>query len=329
MTSAFIKTLGLLNKSGIRESSRNGPVLSLPGPLVVEFKNPCNRVLFSSLRDANPFFHLFESIWMLAGKNDVAFVKQFNSNIENYSDDGLTFHGAYGHRWRHWARDNEGPSGIKTFDQIPLILKELKKEGSRRAVLSMWNPTRDLGRNGLDLPCNTHIYFRMVGGGLNMTVCNRSNDIVWGMFGANAVHMSLLQEYIALELGVGIGSYFQISNNAHVYLDVLDYKGWTFDGLVNDLQNTRRFYRDGRVLSIPLGGVVEVLNIYKFLTTKEYIKDPPNKFLKEVVIPMYTSWGCRKSDPNSAEKILLSAIQMYGNIDWLVAGLGWLQRRKK
>src|SRR6266478_6382753 len=88
VTSAFIKTLELIEKKGLTEHSRNGDVISLSKPLMGEFTNPMNRVLYSPLRDANPFFHLFESLWMLAGRNDVAFIKQFNSNIGNYSDNG-------------------------------------------------------------------------------------------------------------------------------------------------------------------------------------------------------------------------------------------------
>ena len=33
---------------------------------------------------------------------------------------------------------------------------------------------------------------------LCMTVCNRSNDMLWGAYGANVVHMSMLQEFVAL-----------------------------------------------------------------------------------------------------------------------------------
>ena len=53
-----------------------------------------------------------------------------------------------------------------------------------------------------------------------MTVCNRSNDIIWGMLGANTVHLSMLQEYMAARLRMEVGVMRQFSNNAHVYLDI-------------------------------------------------------------------------------------------------------------
>jgi hypothetical protein len=54
---------------------------------------------------------------------------------------------------------------------------------------------------------------------LDITVCCRSNDIVWGAYGANACQFSVLQEYLAARLDVGVGTYVQFSNNYHCYED--------------------------------------------------------------------------------------------------------------
>ena len=50
-----------------------------------------------------------------------------------------------------------------------------------------------------------------------MTVCNRSNDMIWGAYGANAVHMSILMEYVAVAVNAPMGSYYQISDSFHIY----------------------------------------------------------------------------------------------------------------
>jgi hypothetical protein len=42
--------------------------------------------------------------------------------------------------------------------------------------------------------------------------------MIWGGHGANAVHFSILQEYLAARVDVGIGALYQLSNNAHVYV---------------------------------------------------------------------------------------------------------------
>jgi thymidylate synthase len=208
--------------------SRVGDVIQLTEPLLVTYANPNQRVLFNVARDCNPFFHLFESLWMLNGRDDVAPLNYYSSKYSTFcSDDGKTQHGAYGKRWRRWFG----------YDQIKEVIAELKKNPrSRRCVLSMWDacscedcdtkPDLWVGCNGgKDVPCNTHAYFLInQDGQLDMTVCNRSNDILFGMLGANAVHFSFLQEYIALNLGVDVGVYNQFTNNAHAYLNVFTVK---------------------------------------------------------------------------------------------------------
>lgn len=221
---ALATALTLLQTEGEMRPSRNGPVIAFPNPVETLYTHPTERVLFSKLRNANPTFHLLESLWMLAGRNDVKFPATLVKNMANFSDDGKTFWGAYGHRWRNFFG----------WDQIDAAIDELKANPeSRRVVVSMWNAmdySRELHgdiapdfivaqNGGLDVPCNTHIYLDTRDGKLNMTVCCRSNDILWGAYGANAVHMSVFQEYIALSIGVPVGRYSQFSNNLHLYVD--------------------------------------------------------------------------------------------------------------
>lgn len=210
--------IDLLQKEGVVNESRNGAVLQMRAPVVTIYPNPRSRVSFCPIRDANPFFHLFESIWMLAGKNDVASVSRFASQMSAFSDDGETLHGAYGYRWRHFF----------DFDQLEVIIDLLRRDPkTRRAVLTMWAPYGDLiaaegadgGITAKDVPCNTQVYFDATCGKLNMTVTNRSNDIVWGAYGANVVHMSYLHEFVATLTGLPLGTYYQFSNNYHAYVD--------------------------------------------------------------------------------------------------------------
>lgn len=193
---------------GQREQSRNGEVISFPGPILLTVTRPTERVVLDAERDANPFFHLAETVWMLAGAQGVEFLTLFNKRMAEYSDDGKVLHGAYGHRWRrHFFRD-----------QIYDVIGQLRDDPeTRRAVIAMWDAEVDGFGNGRDYPCNTHIYFRASEGALDMTVCNRSNDIVWGMLGANAVHMTYLHELVARATGHSVGLYRVFSNNAHTY----------------------------------------------------------------------------------------------------------------
>ena len=191
------------------QDSRNGITLEALEPVITTYSKPWERVLLFPARDANPFFHLIESIWMLGGSQRVGQLSHFNSGMQQFSDNGHTLNGAYGFRWYHQ---------FKGRDQVRALIKVLKSHPeSRRAVLQMWDPLVDLGSSSKDIPCNTNIFFKVRDNKLQMTVCNRSNDMVWGAYGANAVHMSVLQEYIAKSLDVEIGPYHQISDSFHVY----------------------------------------------------------------------------------------------------------------
>ena len=52
------------------QESRNGQTMECRTPVTTVYNKPWQRVLFKTERDANPFFHLYESIWMLAGSRD-------------------------------------------------------------------------------------------------------------------------------------------------------------------------------------------------------------------------------------------------------------------
>ena len=112
----FIKALDKIETEHIVLESRAGEVMEFPTPVTTVYKNPTERVLFEEIRDANPFFHFMESVWMLAGRNDLEYVVNYNKRMSEYSDDGVTLHGAYGYRWiKHF-----------TFDQLDIIVKRLK-----------------------------------------------------------------------------------------------------------------------------------------------------------------------------------------------------------
>src|SRR5580765_6952980 len=143
-----------LNSYGRLEPSRAGDVIVAREPVITEYHHSRERVLLNASRDANPYFHFFEGIWMLSGKRDAAYLDTYVSDFtKRFADSGTTkLHGAYGHRWRH----------IFFMDQLSAIIKILSEDPtSRRAVLTMWDPQVDLGGYHPDHPCNTNIFFRV------------------------------------------------------------------------------------------------------------------------------------------------------------------------
>jgi len=214
---ALPRGLQLLREQGVSRQSRAGEVLVAREPVTTVYRQPLERVLFWPQRDANPAFHLYESLWMLAGRRDLAPLLQYVTTFGEFSDDGETLHGAYGHRWFHHF-------GV---DQLVTIASRLMHDpDDRRCLLQMWDPSVDLGRAGRDVPCNTAATFQVsADGNLDLTVFCRSNDIVWGAYGANAVHFSILLEYMSRLTGIPVGVYRQVSVNYHAYRRVMDTLG--------------------------------------------------------------------------------------------------------
>lgn len=308
---ALHEGLGYLKVVGRPAESRNGPVLVAPGPVATIYTAPLERVLFDPVRDANPVFHLMETLWMFVGSNDVEWLLSFNSNYTNYAEDDGKVHGAYGHRWRkHFY-----------FDQLQAIAMELRaKPNSRRAVLQMWDAAWDLTAEKRDVPCNTTAYFNIVDGMLNMTVCCRSNDAVWGAYGANVVHFSMLQELLARWVGVEVGEYIQFSNNFHVYTendvvkrllpvvenDPLDpYVTLTPTPMFDGNETVDDFLADCEDLTNPL-----VAHYVKYRT----------HFFREVAYPLYSKYLARKRGEAYDTKFDHPT-------DWSLAFQEWVERR--
>lgn len=218
VNSAWQNGLRHIVHTGVRENSTRGSVLVMPTPVMTVYQRPQERVLFCPTRDSNPFFHLFESMWMIMGRNDATWLDTFVHDFSSrFAEADGTMHGAYGYRWRSQF------NAINGTDQLSTIIEILRHQPtSRQCVLQMWSAELDLGADVKDKPCNSHCYFRVNQGWLEMTILCRSNDMIWGAYGSNAVHFSILQEYIAAALGLPVGPMYQFSNNYHVYVDVLE-----------------------------------------------------------------------------------------------------------
>ncbi len=329
-----------LQNYGVREESRPGKVLVAPTPVMTVYDSPLERVMFWKERDANPFFHLMESLWMLAGRNDVEWIVRFNSNMKQFSDDGVIFHGAYGHRWReHFIAD----LGVDQLEYVVRLLTANPK--TRRAVIQMWDAPVDLYVNERpkDIPCNTHIYLQARTEGLvyvlDMTVCCRSNDMIWGAYGANAVHFSILQEYLAAKLGLLVGKMYQLSNNFHAYVDVFE-KVAILD---SETRNPYRkmdhnpYFDNGGARSIPLvtNPKTFMFELGEFIDNElphdtEDLFEYENKFLvyADILRRVYLEY----KETKDADLALRSMGYLFNKVgikrwDFQMAASGWMWRR--
>lgn len=316
---ALPQGIALLNDCGIRRPSRNGEILEVPVPVTTHYMRPWERVLFDPIRDANPYFHFFEALWMLAGRRDLKFLAQFNRQMAEYSDNGRTLRAAYGYRWRnHFLRD-----------QVNAVIRRLCADpNDRRSVISMWDTRKDFDVVSKDIPCNMNVAFRLRGGYLGMTVSNRSNDMLWGAYGANIVHMSMLQELVAGCLRVDIGSYWQVSNSFHVYTDNAVWKRcWNRMVVPEDFYETA--VRAFPLITSWTHDPIDTLRRFD-LDLKLFLKNPDtngteNEIFRKIAKPMWYSHAAyREKDFKGAREILE---QMPADNDWRLACETWIANR--
>ena len=154
-----------------------------------------------------------------------------------------------------------------------------------------------------------------------MTVCNRSNDMIWGCYGANAVHFSVLQEFLSIAVGLPLGVYRQFSNNLHFYTSTHPV-GWI------DIPPSASTY-DAYLLGTLTHPLFKKLSWQQFLQEVEDFCTAPelghksrSRLIRNVAHPMYASWCERKAGGVGLEELKSCAAE-----DWQLACKQWIERR--
>ena len=308
---------------GLREQTRYGEVLSAPGPVCIQYLHPKEHVLLSPVRDANPFFHLIEAMWMLAGRQDGVFLDSYIKDFsKRFGNNGIIMD-SYGWRWRHALR----------MDQLDEIVAQLRKDPTtRQAVLQMWGAGVQELMSASAKPCNLICTFRILDGKLDMTVFNRSNDLIWGCCGANAVHFPIMQEYMAARIGVEVGRYHQISTNLHLYQAHINMMEKRFKDPISfshSLKDTYTYGSTQPLVTVPLQFDNDLQNIMSSIEQLHTDGETSfgriqNGFLREVVVPMALAHHYyKKKNQQGAYEAIETVIAE----DWRTAGRQWLDRR--
>jgi thymidylate synthase len=172
-------------------------------------ERPLERYLFVPHRHNDIVAQFAESMWMLAGRDDIAWLAKYLPRAPQFSDDAKTWRGAYGPRLRDWH-------GVDQVDAVRRIL--VADRASRQAVMSIFDPARDYAPSK-DIPCNNWLGWIIRDDRLHMSAALRSNDVWWGFSGANAFEWSILHEMLAFWVNAEAGEANYYAMSFHLYSD--------------------------------------------------------------------------------------------------------------
>ncbi len=131
---------------------------------------------------------------------------------DSYSNRLINYHDNYGDEFRDTDSSVSPEQGV---NQIKYVIKELERAGySKKAQAILWNPKIDLGKNK-ESPDLIRLWFRIVEGRLNMNAYMCSNDLFKANF-ANMLAFFGIQENVAEELAIPVGSYCHVVDSLHI-----------------------------------------------------------------------------------------------------------------
>ncbi len=201
-TEAWYQDLEYVYQSGGRASPRGQPIREKLGyKSIIDMNYP---VITCPIRGLGYKFMFAEAAWILSGQDDVATIAPFSKDIPNFSDDGVTFFGAY---------------GPKIKDQMHYIANLLLSDpDSRQAVINIW---RENPGPSKDIPCTISVQFIIRDGNIHVIDTMRSSDL-WLGHPYDIFNFACLATFLALllrrkDVELGIGQLHMTAGSKHIY----------------------------------------------------------------------------------------------------------------
>lgn len=190
-------------KHGVRNAGTRGAHTEVIG-VSIRMGHPRARLSRSADRGL-PFSALGELLWYLTKSDDLDFIAAYIPAYRNEVGADGHINGAY------------GPLLFSSYglDQIEAVAKLLKrKPTTRRAVVQLYG-AKDLLIND-EVPCTTTLQFFIRDSRLHLMASLRSNDVYLGL-PHDIFCFTMLQEMMAVRLGVELGEYRQSIGSFHLY----------------------------------------------------------------------------------------------------------------
>lgn len=172
--------------------------------------NPRERVIRVPGRRTNIVFNFAEALWYLSGSNSLDFIRFYAPSMDRYSTDGHTLRGtAYGPRIF-----NCGGAGFNQWDSV---LNTLRVDpDSKRALIQIFAPEELLIGGNIDVACTIGLQYLVREGQLHAVSYMRANDAYRGT-ASDVFSFTFLQEVLAHQLGLDLGSYIHTAGSYHLY----------------------------------------------------------------------------------------------------------------
>jgi len=159
---------------------------------------------------------IHELLWFVAGDTNIKYLNDNGVRIwDEWADENGELGPVYGRQWRSWATPDN-----RKIDQIDWVIHEVKERpGSRRMVVSAWNPA-DIDDMALP-PCHCLFQFQVMEGRLNCQLYQRSADVFLGV-PFNIASYALLVMMMAQVTGLKPGVFVHTLGDAHLYSNHLE-----------------------------------------------------------------------------------------------------------
>ena len=203
----------LLTQNTDLENSRDGAVVGEILNAITIIDDPTRNILKSPIRKLPMRYAVGELLWYLSGNPSLKAIRLYTSAWDRMSDDNKTVNSNYGYRIQHAVDENTG----EMFDQLKMVEEMLTKDpASRQAVIHIKQPRNLLKYPSKDVNCTVCLQFFIREEKLYMTVYMRSNDL-WMGFPNDVFQFTCIQIYLAMRLGIELGSYTHIAGSLHLY----------------------------------------------------------------------------------------------------------------
>jgi len=218
--------------------------------------NPRARLLTLRGRHWDLAVALGEFCWHVAASNDADFIAYYASAWSDLASPDCTIPGSsYGRTI--FAGSETKPS---QWTMVKTLLKI--DHFSRRAVLFFNASEHRLVPSASDVACASSFQFLIREGKLDAILTIRSNDAIFGL-PYDVFFFSMLQEMMAIELGIELGTYFHSAGSMHLYERHIDLAGRTI--------------AEGAFSASPMPAMEEVGSIAAFLDFEQSLRLHPDR----------------------------------------------------